>query len=86
MNKFDILKLRVNKIRSNRGLSSNTHLPTFLLAKRTTSHHSDSSCFGLLAGIFFTSLSNSIQKYKQNTIGSDLFDPKLQDGITLFII
>ncbi|RNA43972.1 hypothetical protein BpHYR1_022588 [Brachionus plicatilis] len=25
-----------------RGLSSNTHLPTFLLAKRTTSHHSDS--------------------------------------------
>ncbi|RNA35962.1 hypothetical protein BpHYR1_014426 [Brachionus plicatilis] len=24
------------------GLSSNTHRPTFLLAKRTTSHHSDS--------------------------------------------
>ncbi|RNA10158.1 hypothetical protein BpHYR1_022564 [Brachionus plicatilis] len=26
------------------GLSSNTHRPTFLLAKRTTSLHSDSSC------------------------------------------
>ncbi|RNA41027.1 hypothetical protein BpHYR1_038788 [Brachionus plicatilis] len=26
------------------GLSSNTHRPTFLLAKRTTSHHSDSIC------------------------------------------
>ncbi|RNA39845.1 hypothetical protein BpHYR1_044383 [Brachionus plicatilis] len=50
------------------GLSSNTHRPTFLLAKRTTSHHSDSSCFGLLAGIILKNSMIIVYQIRSNDL------------------